>query len=147
MSSLTEKEEQFEWWVTIMYDRIKELKSELPGSLSDSLDFTVNSLDSLERYLLEHYPFEEIQLEKNKMLLDGLARYVGLTAQKNLKNAYWDMDLKNPENVFYLLPVVMMKDSKSSPLSPYTLVTALFDRKKGNYLSTVINSYIKNQGN
>lgn len=145
MSTLTEKEEQFEWWVTIMYDRIKELKNELPKEVSDKLDLTVNSLDSLEKYLLEHYTFEEIQLEKNKMLLDGLARYVGLTAQKNLKNAYWDMDLKNPENVFYSLPVVLIKGSKSSPLSPFTLVTALFDRKKGNYISTVVNNYIKNQ--
>ena len=70
MSKLTEKEEQFEWWVTIMYDRIKELKNELPKVLSDHLDFTVSSLDSLEKYLLEHYTFEEIQLEKNKMLLE-----------------------------------------------------------------------------
>ncbi|MCR6641673.1 MAG: hypothetical protein NVV82_22450 [Sporocytophaga sp.] len=134
----TRREEDFETWVTFIPDQINELKSELPKELANNLDFKISSLDSLEKYLLENYNRENIKTEENKFLLDRIGRYIGTVFTRNIKNAYWDIELDDEKGAFYGLPVIKVKDSSLAPFSPFSMTTALFSRNKGNFLSSIV---------
>ena len=132
------RKEDFDAWITFIPDEVIELKKMFPTSLSGKFDYSETSLDFIEQYLLQNYSSENFLGEENKILLDRLARYVGSTFRRNLPNAYWDIELDDTMDVFFTLPVVKVKDAQLAPFSPHTLITTLLARKRGNFLSTIL---------
>lgn len=126
----------FETWITFLPDKVIELKKELPENISKFLNQSIDSLDIIEEYLLKNYTQESII--QDKFFLDKLASYTGTVFSKNLPNSYWYIELANSKDVFFCLPVLKVKDAKLAPFSPYNMVTALFVRKKGNFLSSIL---------
>jgi hypothetical protein len=55
MINRKEKEDQFEWWITCIPDKIVSLKRRLPQELSIKLDHSLESLDLLENYLFDSF--------------------------------------------------------------------------------------------
>jgi len=143
VSDINQDEENYVWWLTIMPDVLLRL-AELPKALRESLDYSISSLDAIEKYLMENYSFEEMKDVKNKYARDLFARYIGETFRKNLENCYWTIDLEDRKNVFYGLPVLIVKEKQNvAPISPYFLVIALLDRQKGNFLSSILKNIQK----
>ena len=135
----------FEEWLFFMSDKLDEFTNKLNDNNSGEMDFTLSSLDVLEKMILLQYPSKEVLLqEENKDILDLYARYVGETFRKNLKVTKWDIDLSNEKNAYYRLPVITGKEL-SVPIAPHTLLTASIGRNKGNFISTVLSNNIKQQ--
>lgn len=135
------KLEDFHWWVTTIAERIEELKQSLPSEISGQMNRSLASLDVLEKYLLANYTPDTLRLPENASICDGLARYVGSTLRHNIAGAEWHIELEDSSDVYYNVPVLIFKGAERSPICPLSMITALFDRNTGEYMSTVARSY------
>jgi hypothetical protein len=133
--------EDFEWWITTIPDRIEELQRSLPADIAAKLDRSLGSLDSLEAYLLANYTIERMKAAENASLYDGLARYVGSTFNRNIPNLEWYIELEEESDIYFNVPVLVLKDGNLPPTCPLTLITAALDRRTGNYMSGVAEAY------
>jgi len=137
-----EKEEQYNWWLTCIPDKIISLQKKLPDYIKDKLDCSITSLDVLENYLLENYTMESLMRDKN--MWDECASYIGNTYKKNIPNAKWYIDLDNKRNIFYNMPCLQIVNKIN--FVPHSYVTTLLDRKEGNLLSTIVKNHINYLG-
>ena len=137
-------DEQFNWWLTIMPDALMYL-SILPKDVRSKLDYSVNSLDVLEIFLIDNYDMEEMKRSENKMAVDVFARYIGETFRKNLTDIIWKLELR--ENRFgYGFPLLVKKDNKPcTPKSTYSFIAGVLDRRIGSYLSTILKNNIEDE--
>lgn len=135
-------QDDFELWVFKMEDALNEFFVQLPDDVRRGLDFSPASLDVLETWLLERYPSPRSLLATSeKYTLDGAARYIGETLRKNV-GGHWTIDLDNPKNAFFGLPILT---GYRIPDSPHSLATASMDRRTGSYLRTVLENKLKHE--
>ncbi len=129
-------QEGFEGWLLFMDDTIQQFLDELPEEVSQRLDFTPESLDALEGWLLSKYesPAAILQPSEN-WYLDRAAKYVGETIRRSA-GGEWAINLDNPSIVFYGVPVIKRAGSSYAEC-PASLVTASLDRRRGNYIRMV----------
>ncbi len=133
--------DDFEYWLFVMDDKLGLLFGNLPVEVSGNLDYSVTSLTLLENWLLKSYPsVGDILKETEKDILDQLSRYVGETIRKNL-GGIWNIDLIDKKNAYFGIPVVQRKGVWSE--CPVSMVTAATDRKKGDYMESIVNSMIR----
>jgi hypothetical protein len=125
-----------------MDDSLDQFISQTPPNVRSRLDYSPESLDVLEQWLLQRYPtFESLLEDSEKETLDGAARYVGETFRKQL-GGIWDT-VDDPSNVHYRMPILTGFRGQSAPLSPVTMVTASADRRTGTYLRTILENIKK----
>jgi len=131
------REEDFHWWITCLPDRIQELKQILPKELSSKLDESIESLDLLEVYIIENYDREFLKSEKGKDILNMLASYLASAIHTLLPNLKFYIELENKKDAYYCLPI--LKSAKGAPICPYILPITISLRKKGDFVSTIVN--------
>jgi hypothetical protein len=133
-------EEGFEGWLLFVDDTIQQLLDELPKEISQRLDFTPESLDVLEGWLLGKYdsPAAILQPSEN-WFLDRAAKYVGETTRRAV-GGEWGIELHDPSYVYYGLPEI--RTERGWVECPATLVTASLDRRRGDYIRKVVEHMI-----
>jgi len=141
MKSKQELEDDFEWWITCIPDKIERLEERLPKDIFKQLDYSISSLDILEKYLLEHSSFEKIQNDTE--LWDCCASYLGKTYKRNVPNSKWVVELDNKNNVFFGIPILRI--SNLIDFEPHSYVSTALNRKKGNLWSVALNRHIELQ--
>lgn len=134
-------EEIFNWWITFIPDKIFALEEKLPENLKDKLDFSVASLEILEKYLLENYTLEGMMQDEE--MWDYCASYIGYTYKKNIFKAEWHIDLNDKNNIFYNMPCLHIPNLMS--FVPHSYVTALLSKKENNLLSSTVKNHINLQ--
>src|SRR5690606_13509667 len=93
-ATMTQDEEDFQHWLDYMDDGIEEFFAMLPAQVRDRLDYSIDSLDVLEAWLLERYPNPDAAVQTSETLyLDGAARYIGETFHKII-GACWQVGAK-----------------------------------------------------
>lgn len=130
--------ENLEAWITFIPDKVTSLKKVLPAEVSNRLDYSAQSLDLIEQFLLDKFVREDFTKNENKDLLDQLASYLGTTCRRNWVNSFWDIELDDEKQAFFGVPVLKVQGNALPPFSPYHTITALFSRKRGNFLSTIL---------
>lgn len=113
----------------------------MPKEIQDKLDFLLQSLDTVEKHLLDNYEIIEQIKNEPSYILDGYAVYVGETFKNVLKNDEvnkWELMLEE-DNVYYLLPII---NTSSIITCPLLLCTACIDRRWGNYWSWILNNQL-----
>lgn len=136
MKTIEEKKEDFQYWLFGMDDDIEKLKREV--SEFSNLDFSVNSLEIIENWILKNFKSkEELLIDNNKFLLDKMSKYVGEVFRKNL-GGKWYLELENKNDAYYGIPAVKGGHDMSSPIAPATLLTACISREKGDYISSIL---------
>ncbi|MFV0383878.1 hypothetical protein [Paracoccus sp. (in: a-proteobacteria)] len=133
--------DHFEEWHASMYVYMDNLRAAVPDNIV--LDYSLDSLLPLERWVLDRYP----DVESARAELGGLAgaagAYLGETVRK-AAGGKWRMD-DNEKSVFHGFPVLVeIRGSKT--ISPLTLITASTDRRKGDYLHSVARYCIHGDG-
>ncbi len=128
---------EYDFWLTSITDKINALKQRLPQAISNKLDNSINSVDVLEKYLMELYSTEMMIEEKNSGLLDELASYIGNIAEKEMPGCHWTINLNDAKDIDFGFPVLKFKDSRAS-FNPFTYITMALDRKRGNLISAAI---------
>lgn len=140
MRSLEEKKEGFQLWIFTISDDLEELIIDF-NKKGINLDYTIDSLDTIENWILQNFQSVEILIaDENKFLLDKLSKYVGEIFIKNTGGG-WHLELENKKDVYFNIPTVI-SENISSPIAPLTMLTACISRNKGNYISTVLKNQI-----
>jgi hypothetical protein len=134
--------DDFEVWLTAMDDVIDEFLRGLPEGVRARMDYSPASLDVLEEWLLDTYRSPQALRAGDAALLDRPARYVGETMRRNL-GGKWTINLDEPEEVFFGLPILTEVRGAVAPMSPYSLTTATLDRNTGGYLRRVLENINK----
>lgn len=136
MAKLVSKDE-FQQWVFDMDDALDAFRQRFPADQRARLDFSPESLDVVEKWILDRYPSTAAMLADGEAeTVDQLARYIGETFRKTLGGS-WRMRQDDPDYVFHNLPIVVF-GGKVGEDSPHSLATATADRRKGTYLSTIL---------
>ena len=107
------------------------------------LDFSVASLDAVEALILKRFPkFEDVKKTAAASEINLFSIYVGETIRKN-GGGRWGIDYEDEKMAFFSLPVVKGVGAKRVTDCPMTLVTASTDRRRGDYLSSVVRNLIE----
>ena len=117
ISDLNCKEENYVWWLNIMSDEMPRI-SILPKDVRNQLDYSLASLDILEKYILENYTVEELKDKKNKFARDLFARYIGETYRKNIPELYWSFESEDEKHKYYGVPVLQRIAEEGPPMAP-----------------------------
>jgi hypothetical protein len=127
--------DEFERWLT----QEVEVRDELAALMGQDPGLDVDSLGPLERFLLDRWatPADALKLDQ-RPVLDAAARQVGLVMILAADDAAWDIDLDDPDDVYYRLPVVRLSDGSAE--CPLSLVSAALDRRTGHYLRDVVSA-------
>ena len=133
ISDLNGKEDNFTWWLNIMPDEMPRL-SILPKEIRDRLDYSLDSLDVIERYIVSNYTVEELKDRKNKFARDLFVRYIGETFRRNVPELFWAFEAQNEKDAYYGIPVLMTIAEGVPPMTPTLWVTELPGQKDVGFL-------------
>lgn len=141
---MTNQEDQFEVWLMDMSDAIERFRLSIPKSVGERLDFSPDSLNAIEAFILATYSnVDEIKEQSEAQMVDGMARYVGQVFRKHL-GGKWSIELVDKQNVFYGLPQLVGMAGQSTQICPLTLVTASTDRRTGKFIKTIFDNHMQN---
>lgn len=137
-AEVEKRRENFEEWLFEMDDALQQFVDGIVESTRSQLDFSPESLDVLEAWVLERYSNpEELMKPEAKHVLDGVARYIGETYRKKI-GGRWQIRLDDPKYAFFGLPELTGFSETPTPICPHSLATALTDRRSGSYLRTIL---------
>lgn len=140
---MQDKYEEFQAWLIDMDDALERFSSALPDDVRSGLDYSPESLNVLEAWLLERYEgVEQTRPRSEAKTIDGAARYVGEVFRKHLGGG-WKIDYSNKKNVFFGLPQLVEMAGQEVQSCPLTLVTASTHRRVGNYIRMVFDNDMK----
>ena len=91
-------QDDFEDWIILIDFKMDYFMGEFAKEQNLKLDYSIESLDEIEGWILANYK-EVNDLIADRKMLDYLTVYVGETIRKNL-GGKWVIDLENKENVF-----------------------------------------------
>jgi hypothetical protein len=138
--------DDFDHWVSDMDDSLSRFLSGPVATIRERLDFTPQSLDTLEHWLLERYRSTKDMLASDQApTIDGTARYIGETFRKAI-GGHWDIELENPKDAYFGLPILTSFEPKPTPICPATLATTTADRRTGTFLRTILERTAKRIG-
>ena len=130
-------QEDFQEWIFYISDKMDYFTEEFAKEQSLTLDYSMESLDVLEVWILNHFD-DAKELIAEGQLLDYLTIYIGETFRKYI-GGKWFIDLENKKNAYFSMPVLTDPSYKGVVYkTPMTYATACISRKKGNYISTIL---------
>jgi hypothetical protein len=117
--SKEELHENFLEWTTYTRDRFLKWVSQI-DDLKSKLDWTPESLQIIENYLLEHFSYEDILNKTNNSSIDAIISYVGDTIRINIPEMIWEINIDDKSDVYFNLPCLRPK--LGVPTSPHDLI-------------------------
>ena len=130
-------QEDFQEWIFYISDKMDYFTEEFAKEQGLILDYSMESLDDLEVWILDHFD-DAKELIAEGQLLDYLTIYIGETFRKHI-GGKWFIDLENKKNAYFSMPVLTDPSYKGVVYkTPMTYATACISRKKGNYISTIL---------
>lgn len=135
-------EQQFKQWVASIPIKISILIDLLPNDLGFTFDFSLESMNKIESYLIDTYSYSEFV--KQHELFDCVASYAGKVYENNVADCEWRIYTDDERSIFFNIPLI--EATYKVNFSPHMNVRAALDRKRGTYISDVIgkhNNFIK----
>ncbi|WP_405225708.1 hypothetical protein [Dokdonia sp. Asnod1-B02] len=129
-SSKEMKKLNFDAWVDLIDERILDWRNGLNTELKCNLDFSIDSLDLIEKYLFENFTLESIKSTENKLQIDGAASYAIKVFEKHWTNSQYVIELDDKKNVLYNRPAIITNPPKGAAFSPYMFIPAIINLKK-----------------
>ena len=137
-------QENFQEWLILIDFKMDFFTEEFAKEQNLTLDYSLESLDKLEGWILANYDDIKKLIDDEKML-DYLTVYIGETFRKHL-GGKWYIDLKNKKNAYYSMPVLTDPSYRGEVyIAPMTYATACINRKKGNYISTILKNNMQDR--
>ncbi len=132
----------FDGWLTFMDNYIEDFKSQLPKQVSEKMDYSSDSLDVVESWILGQYSTPELLFaEKQNTPINGIICYVGETFRINL-SGIWQLHSEELDHPFNGLPIV--EGFSNTPLSicPSNLIAETIQRRVGWYMRATLKACI-----
>lgn len=137
--------EHFEYWMFDMSDALEYFVASLPEEVSTKLDYSPESLDVLESWMLERYPDTQSIMERYEHIRwDDIGRYIGEVYAKTV-GLQWGIFLDDSESdyAYFQLPVLQNPMLPLDHFCPLTMGSACLDRRTGTYLSTILKNKMR----
>ena len=96
------------------------------------LDYSIDSLDILEKYIDGHIP-ESASIEE----MTRASRYLGEVFRKNI-GGRWDLCLDNPKNINYKLPIINNFSELDIEFCPLAILDNYVTRKKRGLIKRAV---------
>jgi hypothetical protein len=139
---MTEEYDQFQIWLMDMEDAIERFRLSIPADMNERLDFSSDSLNSIEMFILDTYKSaNDVKKQREAEKVDGIARYVGQVFHKKF-GGKWMIDYSDKNNIFYGLPQLSGMAGQRVQMCPLTLVTASAERRTGQFIRNIFNNYL-----
>lgn len=139
-----ENEDLFEFWLIEMDDALDRFFGELPEGIRQDMDYSPESLQILEAWLLGKYSDTTMMLPVSESkLVDGVARYTGEVFRRNL-GGKWIIDFNDKKNAFYGLPQLGGMPGQKVQICPLTMATTSADRRTGKFLQMIYQNNKRN---
>lgn len=141
---MTYTQEDFQEWIFQIEFKMDYFTKDFAQEQNLILDYSMQSLDDLEAWILAHYDNHHVLIEDRKVL-DYLTVYIGETFRKHL-GGKWFIDLKNKKNAYYSMPVLVDPSYRGEVYkAPMTFATAYISRKDGQYISRILKNNLQEQ--
>lgn len=127
------KIEEFHTWVKNIPTKVMFLRKNVPKNVSECLDYSLDSLNVLEKYLLDNFTIDTLEVEENMYLVDSIAGYIGDTFVKNVKGGGWAIDYDDKSFIYYSLPFVL-PPKNGVAMSPHRIIRTIFYKNKYTFL-------------
>ncbi|WP_137655366.1 hypothetical protein [Bifidobacterium moukalabense] len=136
--------DDFQDWLIPIDFKMEYFTNEFAEEQKLTLDYSRRSLDELENWILTNFDDHKKPIADSE-LSDYMTIYAGETFRRYI-GGKWFIDLKNKRNAYYSMPVLTDPSYRGEAYkAPMTFVTACISRKKGNYISGILNNCIKTQ--
>ncbi len=142
MRSKQDVENDFEWWITCIPDKIMRLEQLLSANLFSKLDYSLDSLTILGEYICDTIQSVE-SLKQNEELWDCLASYVGTTYRRNVSTAEWRIELDDEKNIYFGVPA--LRSQGNTNFYPKYEITAMIVRRRKDFLMAITKRHIEQQ--
>lgn len=127
---ITEKQTNFEAWVVTLEERIFDWLVKMTDEQKKSFDYSIESLDEAEKYLISKYILEDLRDESNKFDIDGAASYVYSVFMKHLPNYQCLIELKDKKSLLYNQPAINTIPRLGVDFSPYFFLPRIINLKR-----------------
>ncbi len=132
----------FDGWLTFMDEYIEDFKSQLPKEVSAKINYTSDSLDVVENWILGQYATPKLLFaEKQNTPLSGIVCYVGETFRINL-NGIWQLHSREPNHPFDGLPVIEGFSNNRISICPSNLLAESIKKRVGWYMRATLKTCI-----
>lgn len=101
------------------------------------LDYTIESLMSLEQFMLSHPT-----IMGNSQMQNRAARYLGEVFRKNL-GGKWELCLKDPKYLFYKLPVISGYSKMPIEFCPIEIIANFVKNMTPGLLKRAVESHLE----
>ncbi|MEZ4669050.1 MAG: hypothetical protein R3E39_14180 [Anaerolineae bacterium] len=133
-------------WTESIQARIAEFLELIPQAVGGQLDYSIESLDILENWLLEKYPdYKSARMDSEYAVMDAAGSYVAEVFLKHL-GGKWTIELDDQENAFLGVPGIrdyQTTDPIHMTLLPTMMVTTSIDRRTGHFIQDRIEQHLK----
>jgi hypothetical protein len=141
-STMTEEEKEikqgnFIEWTTFIEDRVDEWFKSIKVDLSNQLDYSPDSLITIEEYILSNFTKDSLSNEKCKMQIDATISYYAETLLRNLPESTWFLDIDDESSYYYNLPSI--KTTIGTMICPHKLLPRIIHKNKGTFLFDFFN--------
>lgn len=136
--TIESEQANFRSWLLEMPHALDRFFAKLPEHVRRQLDFSPESLDVLEKWLLATFTtVEELRAPEHKALWDGIGRYIGETYRRSL-GGRWDIRFDDPKYIYFGVPQITGFSPHPTPICPHALSTVAIDWKEGSFLRTIL---------
>lgn len=126
-------EDDFGYWVFEMDDKLEAFIKSLYGDIKSKLDYSVDSLEHAENWLIKTYKTPEaVDALHRAITVDGFCRYIGEVFRKAI-GGHWDMSFGNSGNE-QIGPYITGFDSTGTTIAPYRLMKEALALHSGDHL-------------
>lgn len=139
---LIETKELFKEWLQEIPENLRYFVDEFAPKNNLKLDFTVESLDVLEKWILAEYEYP-IDLKEDDEIFNLLTIYIGEVYMKFLGGEWYvdfNINSKYPKRIAILLDPETMESKY-----PSILCTSAISRKKGKLFSSTLKKSLENK--
>jgi hypothetical protein len=137
-------QDEFDAWLISINERIQYLRGLMSDGSADLLDYSLESLDHLEQWLLKRYSdVGEINTAEAHRVLDAAGTYVGETLRFYL-GGVWKIELADDEDAYWGIPHIRgFRSSKPLMLPhPLTWATTSISRRTGHFVRDRLQAYL-----
>jgi hypothetical protein len=147
---IKEKQANFEAWVATLDERIFDWLMKMSDEQKKLFDYSIESLDGVQKYLINKYELEDLGDERNKFAIDGAASYVYSVFMKHLPNYQCLIELKDNKSLLYNQPAINTIPRIGVDFSPYFFLPRIINLKRvGDFrfkIEIMIKDYLEEYG-
>lgn len=130
MFNKEEKRENFEAWVATIDERILDWFQSLSKEKICLFDYSIDSLDEMEKYLINNYSLEDLRDVKNKISIDAAASYIIKVFSIHWESHEFKIELDDEKNILFNRPSIITVPEIGMAFSPYQILPSTLNLKR-----------------